>query len=454
MSPRNELEEWLTELPPLDGGDDESDENEGIADDFVPDEGEDPSLDDAAADDLEVDEGVEITEEEPDSEDDEQWQADVGEPELDFTEGEPTAIDGDAPPDAPADGDGELDIDEDLPSSDDDAGEEGTTDPIEHSLDEDLPALDADDEGDFEDALLLEERIPAASRASVRWADALWQERTALSRKLTWGVEDDDAIVSLCLALASTQEVVAAVTEHDVLLVSRDETKAGAVARVLQAPAGERGPWLLALSGSGQPVLWAASREGELAKSVDLGATWTRCAGLGRPILAIGTRDDGALSVLARKADAVELLTSKDGTKWFAQRISVELHAEDSRSVWLTHRGLCAAIGDAGGVSISRDGRHFVRVPASAGATAGAFAGSSPDAPLILAGAFEGDEALQLMRIPREGDAEIIGEVKPPAIDDDDPKIFALTWHDSTETLRIAFATHLLTWGPARKSTP
>jgi hypothetical protein len=87
-------------------------------------------------------------------------------------------------------GDNDFDLDEEPPSSDDDAGEEGTTDPIEHSLDEDLPALDADEEGDFEDALLLEVGIAAAHTTSKRWADALWEERSSYavrwsSRRMT-----------------------------------------------------------------------------------------------------------------------------------------------------------------------------------------------------------------------------------------------------------------------------
>jgi hypothetical protein len=450
MSPRNELEEWLTELPPLDGAEDESEENDSVADDFVPDDGADPSLDDATADDLDVDEGVEITEEEPASKDDDGWQADVGEPDIDIAEGE-SALDGDAPAEAPADGEGELDLDDDLPVSDDDAGEEGTTDPIEHSLDEDLPALDADDEGDFEDALMLDMRIPSSGRGPVRWADALWEERSGLACNLSWPLGEDDAVTALSLALASTQEVVAAVTERAALLVSAFETKLDGAGRAVHPPDGERGPWLLALSPTGH-VVWAATRAGELAKSGDFGATWTRCAGLGRPILAIGTRDDGALSVLARKADAVEVLTSSDGTRWFAQRISVELQGDGAGAPWLVHRGPCTAIGDAGGVSISRDGRHFLRIPASSGATAGAFVGSSPDAPLVLAGTFETDEAIHLLRISRDGEAEIIGELKAPLVEDEDPKVLALAWHDATETLRVAFATQLVTWGPTKKS--
>src|SRR6266545_3781534 len=151
---KGELEDWLSELPPLDGADDEPDANESIVDDALPSLDEDSSLDDAAADDLEVDETVDIAEEESsDGEDDDRWEADVGEPELDLDD----AGDGAAGElDSPALGDGDFDLDDDLPTSEDDLGEEGTTDPIEHSLDETLPALDADEEGDFEDALLLE----------------------------------------------------------------------------------------------------------------------------------------------------------------------------------------------------------------------------------------------------------------------------------------------------------
>jgi hypothetical protein len=446
MSPRNELEEWLTELPPLDGGEDEPDENEGAGDDFVPDEGDDTSLDDAVADDLDVDEGVEITEEEPVSKDDDQWQADVGEPELDLTEGE-SAADGDAS-EAPSEGDGELDIDEDLPASDDDAGEEGTMDPIEHSLDEELPALDADDEGDFEDALMLEVTAPSVSSASPRWADALWEERAGLSRKLDGPLEEDDEVVGVSLALASVQEVVARATERGLVLISTVDGPG----RTMRGPADGRGRYFFAFSGTGHPILWAANAAGELARSADFGATWTRSTGLGRLVLAIGTRDDGALSVLARKADAIELMTSTDGTRWFTQRISVELQGDETRTFWLAHRGSAAAIGDAGGVSISRDGRHFTRIAASSGATAGAFVGRSPDAPLVLAGTFESEEAIHLLRVSRDGTAEIVGEMTPPNLNDEDPKVLSMVWHEATETLRVAFATHLVTWGPTRKS--
>src|SRR6266542_1771932 len=139
---KGEVEDWLTELPPLDGAEDEPDADESIGDDVLPSLGEDSSLDDAAADDLEVDETIDIAEEEAgEGQDDDQWEPDVGEPELDLEEGDES---GAGELDSPGLGDGEFDLDDDLPASEDDSGEEGTSDPIEQSLDEPLPALDAD----------------------------------------------------------------------------------------------------------------------------------------------------------------------------------------------------------------------------------------------------------------------------------------------------------------------
>jgi hypothetical protein len=444
MTPRNELEDWLTELPPLDGDEDEPDAGEGVADDVISEGDEDASLDDAAAEDLEVDEGIEITEEESANADDETWQADVGEPDLEVNEGEQTGPDADGP-EAPSDDEGDLEVTDNLPSSDDDAGEEGTTDPVEHSLDEDLPALDADDEGDFEDALMLEVNT-SMSPTSLRWADALWEERIAVLRTFAWPLPHD-AIVAASVAHPPAPEAVAAVAEGAVFVLLPGETKVRASADVLRASAGERA-LLVGFAGS---VLWVATRAGELAKSLDFGATWTRAAGLGRPAIALGAREEGSLSVLARNAETFELVTSSDGTRWFSQRVLGEL-GFDSAGAWIAHAGMAAAIGDAGGVSVSRDGRHFTRIAASAGATAGVFAGSAPDAPLILAGAFTEDGATELVRVTRDGDAEIVGELKSPGDDEEEPRVLALVWHAPSETLHVIFATHVAVWGPPKRS--
>src|SRR6266508_1051569 len=386
---KGELEDWLSELPPLDGADDEPDANESIVDDALPSLDEDSSLDDAAADDLEVDETVDIAEEESsDGEDDDRWEADVGEPELDLDD----AGDGAAGElDSPALGDGDFDLDDDLPTSEDDLGEEGTTDPIEHSLDETLPALDADEEGDFEDALLLEAGLTFPQGEAMRWASIIWQERSSSSRSLAWAVPDDLPVAMVVHPLA---DLVAAITRSGKIRVSRDggmtvlDTSAGQ--RQLKTLFDEGGPSFAAFSKGG--ALWIADRSGRLAKSVDFGHSWASCPSIGRTILAFATHDDGSLSVLARKAEAVELLTSTHWIRWFAQPISAHLQTARSpvmpSAVWLVHRAAAVAIGDDLGVLLSRDGRHFARVPGSAGAHAAAFACTSSQSPLLFTGTF------------------------------------------------------------------
>src|SRR5450432_3775083 len=126
---KTEVEDWLTELPPLDGDDDDRNTGDEVDDDPLP-EVLDSSLDDAAAEDLDVDIGVEIPDDEPGADGakaraaeaaDERWEADVGEPELDLVDDEPVAgAEGEPPV-----GEGDFDDHEDLPPSDDDDGEEG-----------------------------------------------------------------------------------------------------------------------------------------------------------------------------------------------------------------------------------------------------------------------------------------------------------------------------------------
>src|SRR5262249_1840136 len=143
------------------------------------------------------------------------WEADVGEPELDVADDEPGASESNAGAevDGPTTNDGDLDIDADLPASDDDAGEEGTTDPIEHSLDEELPALDADEEGGFEDALRGEVGTAAAPRRGLPWADVLWEERS--SRELAWSIDAQD-VTAMAAVTAGSSEIVAAIVGGEV----------------------------------------------------------------------------------------------------------------------------------------------------------------------------------------------------------------------------------------------
>jgi hypothetical protein len=439
---KGDVEDWLTELPPLDGADDETDEPTADSDELLPDENDDPSLDDAASDDLEIGDSIDDTEAEPgDGDNDDDWQADTGEAELDTAADEEPWTDADA--EGPTASDHDLDIDED-PAGAEDLGEEGTADPIEYSLDEELPALDADAEGDFEDALLSELR--ADGDASTRFADPVW-EATSHS---TWVWPDDDDEVSAMLVQVAPHLLVALTSAGSVLMSSDGRTPA---VRVSAIPDEVRSPdsrLFLACSGV-HPVLWIADSRGKLVKSADLGQSWESCAGPGRPILALATHEDGSLSALAESGTAIELLTSRDGVRWFAQRIGVELHAglaaQKRAPIWLCHRGGATAIGDRSGVWVSRDGASFARVAGSAGATAGVFAGSRTQAPLLFVTAPGDARAVHLIRAARGEAPEIVAELEPRGMSGEG-EVLGLAWDDAEGEARLAFATELVAVKP------
>ena len=114
---------------------------------------------------------------------------------------------------------------------------------------------------------------------------------------------------------------------------------------------------------------------------------------------------------------------------------------------WLALAGSAVAIGDASGVWLSRDGQHFVRVPGSAGATAGAFAGHGSDAPLVLAGELgEQPETYYLVRAQEGTPPEILAEVGMHD-SDDEPRVLALNWDSAGRAMQLWFGDRLRSWG-------
>jgi hypothetical protein len=451
---KGEVDDWLSELPPLDGAEDEPAAEDGMHDDLLPDGDEDASLDDSAADDLEVDDGVDIADDAPSAaEDDEQWQADVGEPELDLTDdasGEATDAD------APGLGESDLDLDDDLPPSADDAGEEGTTDAVEQSLDEELPALDADDEGDFEDALLLETGLMVPPPEGPRWANEPWERESTADRTLTLAVPDDDAVASMAMCVAPP--LLVSVTAAGRLLVDGDAVGARAGRFVPPALlAGKSGPPLLALLRSdGSAVLWAASRSGLVAQSGDVGRSWSTPVDVGKPLAALALGPDGSLGLLTIRGESAEILTSSDGRRWDAKPVAGggrPLPLPNGVS-WFAVGAASFAIGHASGVWVSRRGDEFIRV-ATATTSAGVFLGAEPDAPLVFAEpGVDVDENARLVRVVRDGRVEILTEIAPPEMDDrsEPPSVLAMAWDESTQSLRAAFATVVCTIARPRRS--
>ena len=295
---KSEVDDWLSELPPLDGADDEPTAEDGIHDDLLPDSEDDASLDDSTADDLEVDDGIDVADDEASAgEDDEHWEADVGEPELDLADDTDDEL---ADGDASGMGESDLELDDELPPSADDEGEEGTTDAVEQSIDEELPALDADDEGDFEDALLLETGLMDAPVEGTRWADEPWARVASADRALVLAVPDDDAVAGMAMCVAP--EFLVSVTVAGRLLV--DGGTIGSRGGWLLPPAlagGKAGSPLLGLMrGDHSAVLCVVNRTGQLAQSIDLGRTWSAPADLGKSILALAV--DVRISIAPRWA--------------------------------------------------------------------------------------------------------------------------------------------------------
>jgi hypothetical protein len=436
---KGEVEDWLTDLPPIDGAEDETDEPSTDTDDLLPEEGADSSLDDKNADDLEIGDSIDIDESEAaEGTDDEGWEADTGEAQLDTASDEEPWTDADG--EGADSGDDELDFDDEDEENEDDRGEEGTADPVEYSIDEELPALDADADGDFEDALLAELRLDGG--APARFADPVW-EATSVS---AWTLleEDDDDIVAM-LAQVAPHLLVALTSSGNVLMPSDGRHAAARVASVPDDVKGER--LFVACSGI-HPVLWIANGRGALIKSADLGQTWEPCAGPGRPILALAAHEDGSLSALAESACAAELLTSRDGVRWFAQHVGVELSAKSAGGrIWLCHRGGATAIGEPSGVWVSRDGAAFARIADSAASSAGVFAGTTSQVPLLFVTGPADDRGVHLIRAARAEAPEIVVELEPRGLSGEGG-VLAVAWDEAEGAARLAFATEIVAVKP------
>src|SRR5215471_330854 len=451
---KSDVEDWLTDLPPLDGGDEDTDEAVQQEDDLLPEEDAAASLDDSAADDLEIGESIEDAEAEPPSaSDDENWQADVGDAEIDTKEDEAPWTDADGEGDGSGESDWDLDDEDEAP--DDDRGEEGTSDPIENLLDEELPALDADAEGDFEDALL-SELHPGDTDSRARFADSAWETTTFSA----WEWSEDDEIASMLVQVAPDLVVVLNTAGH-VFMSSDGRTPAVRVGAIPGELSGQGQRLFLACSGK-RPILWVADGKGRLVKSSDLGQSWTQVAAIGRPILALATHEDGTLSALAQGATGPELLTSRDGVRWLAQRIAIELSLEESGHTqmppWLCHRAGATAIGTPLGVFICRDGtQQYSRIAGVSGASAGAFAGSDGQAPLLLItsgkespdafGAQQASRALHVLRAAPGEAPEILAELEPRGISADGG-VLAVAWDDAAGGALIGFASELVSVKP------
>jgi hypothetical protein len=168
-------EDELDELPPLDGDASDAPEAESEVELEDLDDASEASLDDATGEDepadaeeLDLDESDTGWLEEPNETPD----LDLGDVAIaDFGEGESATEDAEEP------GAGEEDFGfGDAPERGGlDAGDEGPLDEDEELREQDLPALDADEEGELEDAALVDEGFAADEPLGLPWAAAPWE---------------------------------------------------------------------------------------------------------------------------------------------------------------------------------------------------------------------------------------------------------------------------------------
>jgi photosystem II stability/assembly factor-like uncharacterized protein len=430
----------LTEtLPPID--DDEADEAKGDDEaediDELPDQDGD-SDDQEAKDDVDGDDSLDAPVGGAGDGEDDFEQTDVGDLDVDF--GQPDIGD---PIEADTTGPGEPDPAlDDQPASEDDAGVEGTTEPIDLMVDGDLPALDADDEGDFEDTLLRETGLIENPRdgCPVRLTDETWRERADLFRP-TPLVGRPLGIVDAIAVDPRSPEIVVGATLDKRLFVSADGGMTAAGSDGWRDPAAfdavlDDAPVAIALSGLRGVILVACGTR--LAQSPDLGATWHDAAGPRGSVAAMSVCADGTLAALAVDSCESWLCTSVDGSTWSARAIALPpAYCTAAGRVWLACAGAAVAVGSADGVWVSRDGgRTFDRVPGCAFAGAGVFAGEDTAAPLVVAVTEEPGKRSLLFRIGLDGTRRVVGRAcgGTDSMDEDDEEapapgaLFALVW--------------------------
>ena len=264
-----EEEEELGELPPLDGDAGEPEPPEAGDDDAAVDG--DASLDDSTgeddpvdADDLEVDDAdVGWLGEATDAEG-----LDLGDPAIDLAVEPPVGDEAEEP----GVGDEDFGLGRGPERVGLDAGDEGPLDEDEELRDEDLPALDADDAGEVDEAAPVEAGFGVEEAPGLPWAAAPWERVGA-----PFALGGASAV-----ACAGAFTLAAAKAERGAWALVRLDLEGGVVA---VAAAGLPVAEVRALAAQGELVV--ASTDGGLYASEDGGETFAAVDGLGSGVASL-----------------------------------------------------------------------------------------------------------------------------------------------------------------------
>ncbi len=449
----------LDDLPPLDGDGEEPGDPEAELDDDLDPENGDP-LDDATSEDAPVDADELDGEEGGKSWIDEAADApdlELGDTGLVVFDESLSGLDDSAEPDPGGDdvGFGETGEKATL-----DSGDEGPLDPDEELRDEDLPAFDADDEGEPDEAGFWDPKVVADEQLGVAWASEPWPRvgaplalvRATALTCVPRGVlvaARADASAGAALAqvdLEGSVEVLDAVgLRGDIDAIAVDAARIAVVfdgGRLGVAPREtlkfERVAEGIAVAAV-QAVagcLWVLTRSGALLVSTDGACTFARCpiAGFATSLAADGAGGIAAL-VVGEGGQPVAIVRGvTDGT---VAREPIDAPAAAVPGAFAVRGGYVAyAAGTSGVVRRGTDGtwRSF---PWDGRVTALAFVDGAGT--LVAATHSDADDATSLVRLDASGRTTVVARIGAPADHPEaDDQVVALTSDDSRGVVWLA----------------
>lgn len=455
-SQRSQPEDELEDLPPIDGDVDDAPDSQAELDSLDL-EGDD-SLDDTTGEDDPADaSGLEQNEGQGSwlDEDADTPDLDMGETGLtDFDDGRAEADDG-SEPDLTGEEFGLLDATDRAVQ---DAGDEGPVDPDEELRDADLPALDADEEGDGEDARFWEGRLVVEEPLGLAWAPEPWVrvgaplavgQATALAcaarGALLAGRSEAGPCELVRVDLEGSLEPLTAygVNGSQVVVLAADGPQVAAIVHggrlfwsdtggVAFRAAAEGTAVADALVAAG--VLWVQTLGGGLLVSTDAARSFARCA-IGGMVCALARAGPSGVAALilddARRPVAL-LRGGSDGTISREPVDAPEARAPGllaSRGRWIAYAGRGGVVrrGPDGWRSFAWDGR----------VTSLAFV---DDAGTLVAPTYsDADDTTGLVRLDAAGRVSVVARVgASPGYPDSDGRVRALACDDSRGVVWMA----------------
>jgi hypothetical protein len=478
-------DEELDELPPMDG--DEGDDAEPAPEelDEEPEEPGDP-YDDATG------EGDPLDDEELDVDGAESgWLEDANEAEgLDI--GTPDLGDEDEKTDLLAGAEEQGVEDDDFAFGGDesqpgvDAGEEGFEDEDEELREEDLPRLDSGDDGEVDDAQLVDAWMigqDEGDEARPPWGDHVWVQAgapvqlgagtvdavacagrvviaagQALSRvDLEGGVEPIEALGvrgGEVRAIFAEGARITLTTARGGVLVSRDGGATFAEANGWRAcvarPDADGALDVVVVRGA----IWGRTRGGALVRSADGGETW--CAVASDRRVAALTRDESGpeSEVVALAVDGVASIgrpkaSAPDALDWTAIAPFPATESAESPGLSFVSRGGHVAVCAPGRGVFRAVGASWARLEGTAAGTGCALIDDDGSLVVALYSPTEERAWLALAR-PNEA-ARIVAEIGDGAEEDSDARVRALVWDDAHGVLWAAGTFGLVALHPAQR---